>query len=407
MMRPSIAAVSVSKYDGESDRRPNLGKYFSRLQSVVRPRASASLPPNIEASETTFIKITKSTEAEPRRLSHSSESSSANVQEISASSITISHQPATSLPNLDLGPNTSYENLDGMSELLISSPRSGFSYDTLRDACASFGLESSSLRNQRRMGEMRFETRSRIERPVQLRVYLICHVCSMRFHRESQCSGCGHEPCPDCSKGPATQVSHLLAAAKSCRERNDDITTVVPTFMGFPLAQYQPGPTANMPALPPLECDPNCDEDDDDEQADAIMTDAVLATFSRHVRRMESQPDRESPSVPHRTAQRSCHKCGLGFSMAARHVCVRCRHVRCPRCPRSVVSRGGVLADSSADQDESETKSESVIPASRRVYRQPRQRVRYTCEHCRTIFITANRCIECGHQRCRNCIRDP
>jgi hypothetical protein len=43
----------------------------------------------------------------------------------------------------------------------------------------------------------------------------------------------------------------------------------------------------------------------------------------------------------------------------------------------------------------------------RRVYKQLRQRVRWTCEYCQTVFTTSITCHTCGHQKCKNCTRDP
>lgn len=42
-----------------------------------------------------------------------------------------------------------------------------------------------------------------------------------------------------------------------------------------------------------------------------------------------------------------------------------------------------------------------------RVYKQPRQKVRWRCEHCQTLFTTSHVCRICEHQRCASCVRDP
>lgn len=43
----------------------------------------------------------------------------------------------------------------------------------------------------------------------------------------------------------------------------------------------------------------------------------------------------------------------------------------------------------------------------RRVYKQPRQRVRWACEYCQTTFTTSVTCRTCEHQKCGSCTRDP
>ncbi|RMY75101.1 hypothetical protein D0864_09886 [Hortaea werneckii] len=48
-----------------------------------------------------------------------------------------------------------------------------------------------------------------------------------------------------------------------------------------------------------------------------------------------------------------------------------------------------------------------MVKTVQRVYKKPRQRVRYTCDRCQTIFVDAERCRSCGHDRCSDCNRDP
>ncbi|KAI6864688.1 hypothetical protein KC338_g5342 [Hortaea werneckii] len=48
-----------------------------------------------------------------------------------------------------------------------------------------------------------------------------------------------------------------------------------------------------------------------------------------------------------------------------------------------------------------------MVKTVQRVYKKPRQRVRYTCNRCQTIFVDAERCRSCGHDRCSDCNRDP
>lgn len=44
---------------------------------------------------------------------------------------------------------------------------------------------------------------------------------------------------------------------------------------------------------------------------------------------------------------------------------------------------------------------------SERVYKTPRMRVRWTCHECKTTFGHDKICVECAHQRCRECARYP
>jgi hypothetical protein len=46
-------------------------------------------------------------------------------------------------------------------------------------------------------------------------------------------------------------------------------------------------------------------------------------------------------------------------------------------------------------------------PSVQRVYKQPRQRVRWTCDMCDSVFISRDRCDNCHHEKCGDCIRSP
>lgn len=48
-----------------------------------------------------------------------------------------------------------------------------------------------------------------------------------------------------------------------------------------------------------------------------------------------------------------------------------------------------------------------MYPAVQRVYRKPRQRIRYMCHECDVPLLQAQTCSKCGHQRCDQCRRRP
>lgn len=48
-----------------------------------------------------------------------------------------------------------------------------------------------------------------------------------------------------------------------------------------------------------------------------------------------------------------------------------------------------------------------MFPAVQRVYRKPRQRIRYMCHECDIPLLQATTCSKCGHQRCGQCRRRP
>ncbi|EME78487.1 uncharacterized protein MYCFIDRAFT_212397 [Pseudocercospora fijiensis CIRAD86] len=105
--------------------------------------------------------------------------------------------------------------------------------------------------------------------------------------------------------------------------------------------------------------------------------------------------------------RRICHKCEHDIQPATRNECQSCGHLKCSQCPR--LPQKSRRHGKSAQHGEEQCVDEEVpmVKAVQRVHRKPRQRVRYTCEHCDSLFVERSRCLGCGHERCTNCHREP
>ena len=102
--------------------------------------------------------------------------------------------------------------------------------------------------------------------------------------------------------------------------------------------------------------------------------------------------------------RRVCHVCEAHFKSANRTECQRCGHLRCSLCPRHPLKPEKWPHGSPGDAapgDES-----NMVTAVQRVYRKPRQRVRWYCDRCQSQMINRERC-GCGHERCGACVRNP
>ncbi|KAK3110418.1 hypothetical protein LTR53_015313, partial [Teratosphaeriaceae sp. CCFEE 6253] len=78
--------------------------------------------------------------------------------------------------------------------------------------------------------------------------------------------------------------------------------------------------------------------------------------------------------------------------------------------PRAKRANSASVLDSSKKLSAVERTPDDDPPTSlevQRVYRKPRQCVRYTCDQCQTTFLDRRSCHSCGHERCRGCSRNP
>ncbi|OAG09669.1 uncharacterized protein CC84DRAFT_449061 [Paraphaeosphaeria sporulosa] len=198
----------------------------------------------------------------------------------------------------------------------------------------------------------------RIEKPIRMRVHRTCHRCGTTYGADKVCAKCEHKRCKQCPRYPKkktplekaqSQKQSDVAAAKALPKKKRVLT--VPTRTGGELA-YQPA--------------------------------------KQRVRR-------------------NCHKCQALFIPPTATICEGCRHIRCTKCPREPAKLNkwpnGYPGDVEYDSD---TEMERELERSKRIWRKPRTRVRWECDHCNTTFLDGSpQCPGCGHEKCEKCLRKP
>lgn len=250
----------------------------------------------------------------------------------------------------------------------------------------------------------------RVEKPIRIRIHWTCHECNTKFGREQICVECGHPRCNECPRQPAKQVRALVETTRLRMHEQDRERQALSSEDEV----NSPVSTASSPAIlstpiqfssQPLDLDPNLSEDTSDSPFDFAFYGRPRTTALRASYR--------SARLQHTTMLNMCHECGAPLSSDS-DACPNCSHARCERCPRPAVATTTsspatqwfatrrAIGDRSLSADEL-----PMVKAVRRVYRKPRQRVRYICEHCETMFIEGDNCRECGHERCGDCRREP
>jgi hypothetical protein len=195
----------------------------------------------------------------------------------------------------------------------------------------------------------------RVEKPIRMRIRYACHLCEKSFGSERNCKACNHKRCEQCPRHPS----------KRNQPRNG-------------LAHKQSFDSGNNVVIRRKR---------EHEEVENERT-----SPSRSSSKSKTMSDR--PTAVPQLLQHTCHKCKTVFEQRGR-LCSSCGHLKCTRCP-------GNLSDTNYSRSgDSQLRSE-------RVYRPPRQRVRWICDHCQSTFSEGCRvCAECLHKRCDACSRIP
>ena len=188
----------------------------------------------------------------------------------------------------------------------------------------------------------------RVEKPVRIRIHWTCHQCARQFGHDRACANCGHRRCGDCSRSPPKKVKAILEEAKQAQIAQERTTADKSQI----LAAISPN-TVAAPA----------------QSSTAAATNAELEV-----------DEKEELDAPQYAIEK---RPSSGIKLVLRS--------------KVVMSTG-----------HGATKFEPTMVASvQRVYRKPRQRVRWTCDRCDTVLADSHRCQSCHHQRCATCVRSP
>lgn len=240
---------------------------------------------------------------------------------------------------------------DDLEETLlpIAQHRSGISDSKARDLFSRYGLlyAQRPVHEDGPLPQLR-----RVERPIRIRVHWTCHACKTRFGMGTTCNECGHHRCAVCPRDPAKHMQEVMENGRRIMPQNDFLQQG-----SMPPGNATSNSANHSPTL---------------EQSFTIEADNEAGLFP-----FEYTLDSRSLA-------------------ATRMFEVDQYQVRRIQRPRSL---------GTGDRTQSSTMFHTITngeiamtrAAVRRVYRKPRQRVRFTCEHCSTVLVEGGRCRECDH----------
>ena len=351
-------------------RRASIGRVWRRLRDVVRHRGSTS--PSLQTT------IEPTQEAEPFQPNTSS---TANAPEAGASETAEGATEAEShlrdkATVLDTEASQDDEDDDELL-LPLSASRSGIPTERWRAMLEKYGIERAP---QETPGDQT-ATAQRVERAIRMRVRWMCHSCQCPFRKSLKCASCGHERCPECTRTPSEKVRDAMAATQTpAPAMSVGQSTVAAARKALATPETRSGalPSSSIVGL--------------EKEVTALGID-----WKQYHYHGQQHPTRTAMQLVLRSRAQSiwgtCHVCHAesGPKVDASE-CRSCQHKPCELCP---------------DRASSTTFSPGPLATIQRVYRKPRQRVRWRCDQCEQPFIEKDTCLSCGHQRCCKCIRTP
>ncbi|KAG2420163.1 hypothetical protein HFD88_004963 [Aspergillus terreus] len=196
-------------------------------------------------------------------------------------------------------------------------------------------------------------TVKRVTKPIRMRVRRTCHRCQTTFGPNKVCVNCQHARCKKCPRHPPAKTQdHTETALHTLVAKGK--TPAVPTKIREPPLTI-PSRTGGQ--------------------------DLIRKPIRQRVRR-------------------TCHRCQTTFAAGATE-CASCHHIRCKICPRDPPKLHKYPDGYPGDAD-----PPKELPA--RTFKKPRQRVRYYCHKCSTMYMAGVKiCGTCGQERGPETIRDP
>lgn len=236
-------------------------------------------------------------------------------------------------------------------------------------------------------------TARRVQKPARMRVHRSCHECGVDFGHGIHCRACHHRLCGDCPRTAGRGIKEAMAQAREypfhvvSEESSTDLDSPMAEAPADVSEQFNsfsnvsiPGKQTSRPStsLDPIKVDdsflPTLEVDDDIPEFTPIR----ISHSSRHGK------DRKSGSISPRSSRH-------GKTCTLQH---QTSDLIIEAVPYSISTiRDPILKAPAGVQ---------------RVYRKPRQRVRYVCHECTTPFISHSRtCGKCAHERCHDCRDQP
>ncbi|KAH9827910.1 hypothetical protein Tdes44962_MAKER02664 [Teratosphaeria destructans] len=373
----------------KSESLGGLGRAFSKLRATIKRRGTSkdNVPVLAETTAAAAADTTPPPEPKEQRVATDVVGKSDTEDEKATSAAITPHLDSSILEAEGV---IDVDDEDQSTEA-TATERGKTDEDKAQELFRKYGLQYTS----RSPRTETLPTKSRrVEKPVRMRVHWKCHQCQGGFSREKTCLGCGHRRCEDCIRSPPRKLREAMV--RTSQEQMQPAYAAQPA-VAAPVLDLPAPNTSSAPELPPEPL--AADQTETEDEAEAKYAYGSFWTRPRTSGLLVIQPKKQ-------LVRRQCHQCDVPFLPASRTECENCQHTRCSLCPRRPV-KSEKWARGSSEDALPPFEDAPMVRAVQRVYKKPRQRVRYTCDQCQAILIDRRTCAHCGHDRCETCTRYP
>lgn len=357
-------------------RRSSFGRALDRVRDALKRRRSGAAG---EVLRSTREEETIATTSAP--VQQRDETQDAGPQEDVAVTEPMAMVPGESIADSQLVPDDGVEDdMSGNEEPLTPafSNRMGVSEDKAKALFERYGLKYQPRTPASTGSSAHASKIRRVEKPVRIRIHWTCHECDRQFGHDRACVHCGHRRCRECSRSPPKKVKAILEEAKQAQIVEEQKVVNKEQILAAV------APESGTAGARDTELEP------DDKEEQKAPPQYVIEQRPRSAIKLVLRSKTA-------TVRRTCHECLTPFASNNAAECAGCGHQRCNACPmRSFKSAG----------EHDPPFEPTMVATVQRVYRKPRQRVRWKCDRCETMFADGQ-CHSCNHQRCEACVRSP
>lgn len=348
---------------GNERRKSWLKDLIKRWRSRTSKRAAASEPSNLRSttadrqadplkSDTTEAISTADEPSGPSKAVEMTADKPADFQPLAGNDTTLVTDDGDLIP------------ADDNIETLL--PMVSLSQERAQKIFEKYGLKYEP-RNATTNSESK-DTPQRVEKSIRIRIHWTCHECNAGYGSNKTCTTCGHRRCRQCSRSPPKKVKDLAKKSKEQDEQDEEVPSAVPgTVVGVENTDNATSKTvSNITSAPP----------ESEHQRVVTPEDDVAVTQHQYV--IQTRPRTAIEMVLEPKAQ----------------------------------TRDTTTSEQSGQRLHTDIifpiQEPKMVATVQRVFRKPRQRVRWSCHECETMFINRDDpCRGCGHERCKACIRSP
>lgn len=367
-MAAEASDTSKMEQTAESgQRRGSIGRAFTKFKDAMKRRSSSQKstpsPPEKSVAEGAEEKAAdNTTQPEPTAASSTEEAPVKRSEPIEGSDTKVVDET----PQVDTGAPVQSENGDMIEVgeeddvvLPAITSRSAYTAKRIREVYDKHGIDYEKDETETSNEEP--SELQRVEKRIRIRIHWKCHECQTSFGGSKTCPSCSHKRCQECPRSPAKKIKEALEGTKLGKKLEEKVA----------------------------------ESSEQQEAVDVPVTkeqEAAIVPLAAEVQDISTKdiPSNEVSSETTAMTESKADSAQYQYVLQQR--------------PRSGIEMVLLPLSEDGKQQRAEPR---MVATVQRVYRKPRQRVRWYCDQCKRVMLDRQTCRECGHAKCDSCIRLP